>query len=93
MNTKIYVINNTKNEYGERFIQNVEQDEVIHHKSGIYVTKNHGFVRDGDTIRIYTAAVLHKLLMENAYNGHFSRELNMQYIMQKHFEQKLLQRA
>lgn len=91
---QIYVINNIKNEYGERLIQNVEQDEVIHHKSGIYVTKNHGFVRDADTIKAYTAIALRKLLMENAYNGHFSRELNMQYTMQKRFEQKLmLQRA
>lgn len=87
---QIYVINNTKNEYGERYIQNVERDEVIHHKSGIYVTKNHGFVRDADTMLVYTAAKLQKLLMENAYNGHFSRELNMQYNMQKCFEQKLM---
>lgn len=89
---KIYVIVGKVNEYGERHIDSVVRDEVIHHKSGIYVTKNNGFVRDTDTMLACTAAKLHSLLIENAYNGYFSRELNNQYKAQKAFEDRLLLR-
>lgn len=94
MSNIIYIIKATKNEYNERHIDSVVRDEVVHHKSGIYVTKNNGFVRDADTMLACTAAKLHNLLIENAYNGYFSRELNNQYKAQVMFEKRLqLQRA
>lgn len=91
---KIYVIVGKVNEYGERHIDRVECDEVLHYKSHIYVTKNNGFVRDQNVMLQYNALQLRKLLMENGFNGYFSRELNNQYKAQKAFEDRLLlQRA
>jgi len=89
---KIYVIVGKVNEYGERHIDSVVCDEVIHHKSGIYVTKNNGFVKDQNVMLQYNAFQLHKLLMENGFNGYYSRELNNQYKAQKAFEDRLLLR-
>lgn len=88
----IYVIKQNTNNYGERHIEKVVKDEVIHHKSGIYVTKHNGFVRDTDAMLAYTARQLHKLLIENAYNGYYSRELNDQYKMQVKLEQQYAMR-
>ena len=88
----IYVIKQNTNEYGERHIEKVIRDEVIHHKSGIYVTKTNGFVKDTDAMLAYTASQLHKLVIENAYNGYYSRELYNQYKFQAKLEQQYAMR-
>lgn len=86
----IYVVKQTTNEYGERHIDKVVPDQVLHHKSGIYVTMRNGFVKDKDVMMVYTAAKLKNLLMENAYNGYYSRELHNQYKIRAKLEQRML---
>lgn len=89
----IYVIKGNFNEYGERHIDKVTRDEVIHHKSGIYVTKNNGFVKDGDAMLTYTSKQLKELMMVNAWNGYFSKDLCRQYKTQVLIEKALMNRA
>ena len=85
----IYVIKQNTNNYGERHIEKVVRDEVIHYKSGIYVTKHNGFVKDTDAMLVYNAKQLHKLLIENAWNGYFSKDLCHQWKTQSLVERTL----
>ena len=89
----IYVIKCNFNEYGERHIDKVTRDEVIHHKSGIYVTKNNGFVKDRDAMLTYTSKQLKELVLSNAWNGYFSKDLCHQYKTQVLVEQTLMRNA
>lgn len=89
----IYVIKSKVNEYGERHIDKVERDIAVHHKSGIYVTKKNGFVKDRDVMLTYTAEKLKELVLSNAWNGYFSKDLCHQYKAQTLVEQTLLRNA
>ena len=89
----IYIIKSKVNEYGERHIDKVTRDEVVHHKSGIYVTKNNGFVKDRDAMLTYTSKQLKELVLSNAWNGYFSKDLCRQYKTQVLVEQTLMNHA
>ena len=89
----IYVIKNEVNEYGERHISKVVKDIAIHHKSGVFVTKKNGLVNDTNVMLTYSSDKLRKLVMENAYNGYFSRDLVNQYRTQSLVEQTLARNA
>jgi hypothetical protein len=89
----IYIIKSEVNEYGERHVDKVVRDVAIHHKSGIYVTEKNGFVKDRDVMLAYTAEKLKELVLSNAWNGYFSKDLCHQYKAQTLVEQTLMRNA